>query len=415
MQTDLKVVIQLWKNARLIKEVTDVNALETILANRQRVYLGIDPTADSLHLGHLVPLFLAQKLHEYGCEVIVLLGDATARIGDPSFRTKKRTTLNPLQIKTNAGKLQGQIATFFPHFLRIRNSQWYQKLSFVNFLSQVGSLFTVNKILEKESLSHAFSRDALFYSDFSYILLQAYDFYYLWKYHHCNIQIGGSDQYPNIIFGIDLIRKLSSKPPTLCGITTNLLLNAQGKKFSKSSDDQIWLDLTKTTLHQHYQFFYNLDDATAGAWNQLFLLADPNDIPSLIVNNQDKKLQKQLFTFFVKWLFGEQKLFFANNCLKILCQPTFTKRDWLQLANFLPYHCFRIDSIPCHQLVSNIFHLSKTKAVELIQNSAIKINNYIITNPFEKIERNTLPQSKYLLLQKGKKQLHLVAFFPLTN
>ena len=399
-----------WQDSRLIKEITDLNILKTIIKKKKALYLGIDPTSDSLHIGHLVPIKMMQLLNQLGCQIIIVIGDSTARIGDPSFRSKKRTLLTKTIIANNTEKIRVQVKKLLPQAKILLNTLWYKQTKLIDFLTEIGNLFTVNKILEKESLSNTFSRDALFYSDFSYILLQAYDFHYLWKNYNCSLQIGGSDQYPNIVFGTDLIRKLSSAKQSVCGVTTNLLLNARGQKISKTSNHQIWLDFNKTSFHQNYQFFYNLDDATALAWFKQFNFAEIKTIPKILTSSK-KKYQHQLFINLFVWVFDKDKLNFVAKCLKILRKTTkFSKKDLTELELFFPNIQIDFQNFKLWELIKVTLNLTKNKAFELIKNKTIKVNDQLIDDPNFVIERNLLLYKRYLLIKKGKKEVYLVTF-----
>lgn len=406
---NLDVFLKRWKNNPLIKEITNIDNFKEIIRSKRKLYLGIDPTSDSLHVGHLVPLTVAKQLNNLDCPIIVLIGDSTSRIGDPSFRTKKRTFLTSQTIAFNSKKITAQIKTILPNALIVSNSEWHQKLTLIDFLSKIGSLFTINKILEKESLSASFSRQALFYSDFSYILLQAYDFYYLWKEHDCSLQIGGSDQYPNILFGIDLIEKLSSNEVTVCGLTTNLLLNSQGTKISKTSNDQIWLDLKKTPLHDIYQFFYNLNDSVAMAWNDLFANTQFSSV-KFDFDHKNKFYQKQLFFVVVQWIFGRNKRLQSENCLIILSKNSFSEKNLEELRDFLPFFKLPSRKYQLWEIVVSVLKLSKNTVIKLIQTDAIKINNQLVNDPYFIVDESVFLYKRWLMIKKGKKRLFLVSF-----
>ena len=426
--SEITSLIDSWKVNKLIKEVTDVELLVKVIQEKKKVYLGIDPTSDSLHIGHLVVLNLLKKISELGCQAIILIGDYTCRIGDPSFQVKQRLFLDQKTIASNSAKIIKQIKKILPNCIVVQNSTWYKKTNLFDFLIEVGKLFTVNKMLEKQSLSVAFQQNNLFYSSFSYILLQAYDFYYLWRHYGCFLQIGGSDQYPNIVFGINLIHKLffvncrnyskaDNKIWTLpnvqvCGLTTNLLLNSKGNKISKSSesDEQIWLDPQKTAYHDIYQFFYNLDDLIALEWIKMFgfiQIIDSNSKP----NNKERFYQKQLFFAVADWIFGSEKLSWIKECLEIIQKKDFSAENLNKIKSFLPFikqKQFKEETIL--NLLTSSLKLSKTKVLQMIESKMLKINDEVVFEPYLVVSEKILLNNNILIIKKGKKKIYLVSF-----
>lgn len=410
--SDLDLIIANWKERQLIKEITNLENFKLIIKKRKNIYLGIDPTSDSLHLGHLVTIQLLKELAALGCRPIVVIGETTAQIGDPSFRSRKRDTLTNQVVIENQKKIKKQLVKLLPEVMLLNNQMWYKNMSLQKFLQEVGENFTIHKMLEKKSLSSSLESQNLLYSQFTYLLLQAYDFYYLYKNYNCYLQIGGSDQFPNIVLGITLSRKKTASQLPICGVTTNLLTDKKGNKFSKTSQGGIWLDLNKNTSFQIYQFFYNLDDYTSQTWYKIFINQKP---PTTITKTKKAKemrfFQKALFEYFFSWWSGEKELLlFYQKKTMLENWKELKKENYLQLENFLPQILIKKGELKLiNLLIKSQLVLSKREARTLLTNKAIKINNQLFVNDldFQKW-LNVQIDCHYLLLAKGKKHYFLV-------
>ena len=263
----------------LINDCTDTEALTERLGNGPTVlYCGFDPTADSLHVGNLVPLIALRRFQNLGHIPIALAGGATGAIGDPSGKSAERNLLTPellagniATVKTQLTKLLDFESTESPAQL-LDNADWTRSVTLLDFLRDIGKHFTVNTMVAKESVrARMEDRDAgISYTEFSYMLLQAFDFYHLKNAHDCDLQIGGSDQWGNITAGIDLTRRKLSK--TVYGLTLPLITNADGTKFGKSEAGAVWLDPARTSVYKFYQFWIRTDDRDARALSQIFHL-----------------------------------------------------------------------------------------------------------------------------------------------
>lgn len=248
-----------------IYQATDQQTIADKVNNHKiTIYCGFDPTGDCLHIGHLIPLILLSKLKRKGHKVIAVVGGGTGHIGDPSGKTEARSVLSSEQLKYNCSVISNQIDQFLDktegEHLVINNLQWLKKLNLIEFLRKIGVNFSINKMLQAESVkSRVNSEQGLSFLEFSYMLLQAYDFYILNKKYKCTVQIGGQDQWGNIVAGIDLVRRLSGKE--VYGFTTPLLLSSTGEKYGKSVKGAVWLSPEKLTPYDFYQFWRNCDDA----------------------------------------------------------------------------------------------------------------------------------------------------------
>lgn len=250
------------KDRGFIYQSTDEDKLKSMINNeRITFYGGFDPTGDSLHVGHLLPVMAMRRLQKAGHTPIVLVGGATALVGDPSGKQEARPILTKDDVANNAAALKKQLGKFIDfeggNAIFVNNSEWFLKMNFLDFLRDVGSRFSVNKMLAAESVKQRLET-GLSYLEFSYMLLQGYDFVHLNREHDCKMQIGGQDQWGNMVAGVDLVRKLEQKESA--ALTFPLLTDNNGAKFGKTAAGAVWLDTTKTSIFDYYQFWRNCDD-----------------------------------------------------------------------------------------------------------------------------------------------------------
>ena len=251
------------EDRQFIYQSTDEDKLK-ILLNEKKVafYAGFDPTADSLHVGHLLPVMAMRRLQQAGHIPIVLVGGATALVGDPSGKQEARPILSKENVADNAAALKSQLGKFIDfndgNAIFVNNADWFLEMNFLDFMREVGCRFSVNKMLAAESVKQRMET-GLTYLEFSYMLLQAYDFYHLNKKYDCMFQIGGQDQWGNIVAGVDLVRKLAQQE--VAALTFPLLTDSTGAKFGKTAAGAVWLDTSRTSIFDYYQFWRNCDDA----------------------------------------------------------------------------------------------------------------------------------------------------------
>jgi tyrosyl-tRNA synthetase len=250
----------------LIHQSTDPKELGEQLSKPTVVYAGFDPTADSLHVGSLLPLMMLRRFQQAGHRPVALVGGATGMIGDPSGKTDERQLLSKESLATNVAGIREQLGHFLDFTgpnaaVLVNNLDWMQGFSFLDFLRDVGKNFPINVMLTKDSVKSRLERtdSGLSYTEFSYMLLQAYDFVFLAKHHECLLQIGGSDQWGNITAGIDLGRRMLGRP--LFGLTCPLLTTSDGKKMGKTERGAVWLAAQRTSPFEFYQYFINVADA----------------------------------------------------------------------------------------------------------------------------------------------------------
>ena len=256
-----KPVYDVFSERGFIEKVTDEGKVPEILEGKVTCYIGFDPTASSFHVGNLVPIMSLAHMQRHGHQPIALVGGGTGLVGDPSGKDEMRQILTYEEISRNAEAQKIQFARFLDFSedkaLLLNNADWLTKLNYIDFLRDIGVHFSVNRMLATESVKIRLET-GLSFIEFNYQLLQAYDFWYLFKYHHCLIQMGGSDQWGNIVAGIDLVRRLEGKQAY--GITFPLIMTADGKKMGKTEKGAVWLDPQRTSPYEYYQFWINTDD-----------------------------------------------------------------------------------------------------------------------------------------------------------
>ncbi len=265
-------------------QVTDAAALRGALGARSvTFYVGFDPTGVSLHIGHLLPVMAMRWLQQCGHRVIALVGGGTAMVGDPSGKTEARPVLGLAEIDANAEKLKAQLARFLEfsrpeRALLLNNAAWLRGLNYIEFLRDIGRHFSVNRMLAAESVRIRLEA-GLSFLEFNYMLLQAYDFYVLKRDHGCDLQLGGQDQWGNIVAGVDLVRRLLGAE--VYGATLPLLLKSDGQKFGKTASGAVWLDADRTAPYEYYQFWRNADDADVGRLLGLFTALPMDEVRRL--------------------------------------------------------------------------------------------------------------------------------------
>jgi tyrosyl-tRNA synthetase len=302
----------------LIAQSTDEVALGEALAKGPlTVYAGFDPTASSLHAGSLVPLLTLRRLQQAGHRPIVIAGGATGLIGDPSGRSTERALLTAEEVQSNVEHISGQLRRFLDfspgpaQALLVNNLEWTEQLSAIDFLRDIGKHFSVNAMLDKESVRSRLSGGGLTYTEFSYQLLQSSDFLELLRRYDCRLQIGGSDQWGNITAGLDLIRRVTGE--SAHGLTVPLVTNANGEKFGKSTGGgRVWLDPELTSPYAFYQFFLNTEDADVSTYLRLFTDLDRDEIEALEEATRERafarEAQRRLASVFTALLHGEDEV-----------------------------------------------------------------------------------------------------------
>jgi len=412
----------------LIHQTTD-EKLGTILTEKPRtVYIGFDPTADSLHIGHFLPLMNLRRFQKAGHTPIALLGGATGMIGDPSGKSEERNLISEDIIRKNIDAIRVQMERFLDFDSKtcgakmVNNYDWTGKFSFLEFLRDIGKHFPVNVMLAKDSVRQRLERtdSGLSYTEFSYMLLQSYDFVHLHRHYGCEMQFGGSDQWGNITAGIDLARRLDSVQ--LYGMTFPLLTKSDGQKMGKTEAGTLWLDANKTSPYTFYQYWVNLDDADVEKVLCFFTEIPQQEMLELCdAHRKDpgKRLaQKRLAEELTRLVHGESGLAIAERATEIFFGGEITRLDDSQLSSIfadvpscvlkrlqLDEGISLIDAITSAKLAP-----SKAEARRTIVQGGIYVNNKPVGDVDAKLTAADLASETILVLRSGKKRYALVRF-----
>jgi len=411
----------------LVADCTDAVELEKKTAAPITLYCGFDPTADSLHVGHLVPLLALRRFQNFGHHPIAVAGGATGSIGDPSGKSAERSLLTKEQINANVESVRPQLARLLDFEAKanpaklVDNADWTAGLSYLDFLRDIGKHFSVNQMVAKESVrARMEDREAgISYTEFSYMLLQAFDYYMLGRDHGCELQIGGSDQWGNITAGIDLMRKKLGKQGY--GLTMPLITKADGTKFGKTEGGSVWLDPKKTSVYKFYQFWINTADADVVRYLKFFTFLPPAEIAALEKAHADnpgaRVAHKALAKAATDLIHGEgataeavraSEILFGGE-LKGISESTFTDIVGEVPTKEMEKPKLAGEGIP---LVELLVHAglcpSKGQARKDIEGGGVNINNVRETSATRAVTANDLLFGKHVLLRKGKKNYAVV-------
>ncbi len=391
-------------------------------------YIGFDPTADSLHIGSLVPIILLVHLQKCGHKPIALVGGATGMVGDPSGKSEERNLLSEDVLNKNVAEVQAQLEKFLdfdkskPNAAEIANNyDWFKPISFLDFIRDTGKHITVNYMMAKDSVKKRLEGEAgMSFTEFTYQLVQGYDFYWLYQHKNCKLQMGGSDQWGNIVTGTELIRRK-------CGgeafaFTCPLIKKADGGKFGKTEQGNIWLDANKTTPYQFYQFWLNSNDSDAETWIKIFTFLDESTINGLIAEQQKdaskRVLQKTLAKEVTIFVHGEaeydkavettEKLFADQNApAESLSTEDLQGMEGVVKINFAKEKIEAGIDIVSFLAETNVFP-SKGEARKMVQGGGVSINRKKVEDIVLQVNSTLLLHNKYLLVQKGKKNYYLI-------
>ena len=378
-------------------------------------YVGIDPTADSLHIGHLAPLQLLYHLAQAGIRPIVVVGGATARIGDPSGKKSERPLLPLDLVQAHAKALTAQIQTLLPFELTIvDNLSWLGAFSFLDFLREVGKHITVSYLLAKETIQSRLE-SGISFTEFAYPLLQAYDFYYLFQHYECRLQVGGADQWGNITTGIELIRKLTGQEAY--GLTCPLLTRADGTKFGKSErGENIWLSPARTSPYQFYQFWLRQADADLPKLLGVFSWKPIEEIEALLQSHStapEKRLAQRALAYeMTARIHGESvarsvervsEIIFGGGTLEELAQVP--ESLFAQIIAEMPTYCVAQAQLSVVEaLVGSGAFRSKSEVRQLIQQGGLSINRQRVEAAETPLNAYTPLRVAYWLVQRGKRE-----------
>ncbi|WMY96835.1 MAG: tyrosine--tRNA ligase [Arsenophonus sp.] len=418
-----KNILQYLKTRSLITQLTDEKKLSNkLLQESISLYCGFDPTADSLHLGHLVPLLSLKHFQNMGHKPIILVGGATALIGDPSFKSYTRKSQILEIVFEWANKISQQILPFLDFNCGknsakiINNYDWISKIDLLNFLRDIGKYFSVNKMINKEAVKKRLERNnhGISFTEFFYSLLQSYDFAYLFHKYNIELQIGGSDQWGNIISGIDLIRRLYQK--NVFGLTVPLIVKSDGTKFGKTEDGVIWLDPKKTSPYKFYQFWINTKDTDVYRFLKIFTFMPITEIDILQKENQNnqKKLRAQylLAEKITKFVHGNKNLEAAKRITKNLFFndiDNLSIKDFLQLEqDGLPMIKLNIGENLQQALIKAQFVFSRGQSRKMIESHSVMVNGKKCFDPSYIFTEKDRLFGRYSLIKRGKKNYCLV-------
>jgi tyrosyl-tRNA synthetase len=404
----------------LVKDVTSLETLVKLLQKPTTIYCGFDATANSFHIGHLVPLIYLMRFQKYGHKIIPLLGVGTGLIGDPSGRKSERQLLTLENTLLNAKGLNLQFARFLnlndkSKTLLLNNYDWLSKIDLISFLRDYGKHFSVNYMLAKDSVATRLEA-GLSYTEFSYMIIQALDFYRLYKDHDCRIQVGGSDQWGNITSGTELIRRIEGDVDVV-GLTLPLITKADGTKFGKTGDGNLWLDEKLTSPYTLYQYFLNSSDQDVIHYLKVFTFLDQPTISQLetqtLAEPHLRIAQKRLAEELVELIHGKSKLDEAIQLTQLLFEGEIKKIDVNQLKLALSGVNKLETQMPINiidALVSLNAASSKREARELIEKGTYTVNGDKVLNAELMLEKNQALNKEFIVIRKGKKNYFLVVF-----
>ena len=393
-------------------------------------YIGFDPTSDSLHIGSLVPILLLVHLQKAGHKPFALVGGATGMVGDPSGKSEERNLLSEDVLQFNLNGVRNQLSKFLdfkpgkPNAAEmVNNYDWFKDFSFLNFIRDVGKHITVNYMMAKDSVKKRLEGETgMSFTEFTYQLVQGYDFYWLYQNRNCKLQMGGSDQWGNIVTGTELIRRKAGGEAF--AFTCPLITKADGGKFGKTEKGNIWLDPKKTSPYQFYQFWLNASDEDAKKWIKIFTLLPKDEINALLATQEaapheralQKKLEEELtccvhsradYEFAVK----ASDILFGNATTEVL--QSLNEEQLLQVLEGVPAVAIKKADLEAgYEIVSfladtQIFP-SKGEARKMWQAGGLGLNKSKITAEKTQLTTDDLLKDKYLLIQKGKKNYYLV-------
>lgn len=405
----------------LIYQTTDQEKLDRRLEQKPIVlYCGFDPTAESLHIGHLLPILILRRFQQYGHQPIALVGGGTGLIGDPSGKASERTLNTKEVVQGYSDRIRAQLSRFLDFekkgnpALLANNYDWLGELEFIPFLRNVGKHFPLNYMLAKESVNSRLEKGISF-TEFSYMILQAYDYLELHRRFGCELQVGGSDQWGNITAGTELIRKTGSKSDELFGLTIPLVTKSDGTKFGKTEGGAVWLDAEKTSPYLFYQFWLNTDDADVIKYLKYFTFLPKDQIEELAeaVKTAPEKRQagRALAEEMTKLVHGEQALLRAQNITAALFQgkvSTLSTSEIVEGFQDVPSSTIEGVDIPLVDVLIQVGAAkSKREAREFMQNGAVTVNDERVTDTSVLVNTLNAIDDKYLVVRRGKKKYFL--------
>ncbi len=427
-EISMKNLIQELKWRGLIQDIIP-GTEEQLIKESVSAYVGFDPTADSLHIGSLIPIIVLVHLQNFGHKPIALVGGATGMVGDPSGKSEERNLLNKETLDRNVAAVKQQLSKFLNFNSGVSNAaelvnnyDWFKEISFLDFIREVGKHISVNYMMAKDSVKKRLEgENGMSFTEFTYQLVQGYDFYWLYENKDCKLQFGGSDQWGNIVTGTELIRRKAGGEAF--AFTCPLLTKSDGSKFGKTEKGNIWLDPSKTSPYTFYQFWLNTADADAERFLKVFTFLSQKEINDLVEqhkgNEHQRILQKKLaeeLTCFVHsredydFAVKASSILFNNDTAEILKE--LNEKQLLQVMEGVPSVEITKNQLEELDLVSLLAETkilpSKGEAKKMLAGGGVFINKEKAMAPDKKIKADELLNGKYLLIQKGKKNYYLV-------
>jgi tyrosyl-tRNA synthetase len=411
----------------MIQDITP-GTEEQLLKEKTAGYIGFDPTADSLHIGSLVPILLLVHFQNAGHKPVALVGGATGMVGDPSGKSAERNLLSEDVLQKNIAGVKKQLEKFLrfdpsdPEAAElVNNYDWFREMAFLDFIRDVGKHISVNYMLSKDSVRKRIEGETgISFTEFTYQLIQGYDFYWLYQHKNCKIQMGGSDQWGNITTGTELIRRKTGGEAF--AFTCPLITKADGGKFGKSEQGNVWLDPGKTSPFQFYQFWLNAADTDAEKWIRIFTFLGKEEIEALIrAHGEDASkriLQKKLAGELTAFVHGREELEKAIETTEKLFTQQSAAAETLSVEDLeslegivnVDYPLVKIEAgmdVVGFLAETGIFP-SKGEARKMISGGGVSINRKKVENIAVIIDKSFLLQDKYIMVQKGKKNHYLV-------
>lgn len=404
---------------------------EQLMKEQTAAYVGIDPTADSLHIGHLVSIMMLKHFQACGHKPIALVGGATGMIGDPSMKSSERNLLDEETLRHNQNAIRNQLAKFLDFdsdapnaAILVNNYDWMKDYTFLHFIRDIGKHITVNYMMSKDSVKKRISgdeREGMSFTEFTYQLVQGFDFLYLYQHHGCRLQMGGSDQWGNITTGTELIRRKESGEAF--ALTCPLITKADGGKFGKTEQGNIWLDAKYTTPYKFYQFWLNVSDEDASRYIKIFTMLSKETIDAAIEGHNaephKRELQKLLAKEVTTMVHGEDEYLKAVDASGILFgQSTSEALKSIDEDTFLSvFEGVPQFSVSKADLGQNIVEMlaaktavfpSKGECRKMVQGGGVAINKEKVDSPDALITEGDLLNGKYILVQRGKKNYYIL-------
>lgn len=399
---------------------------EALATQKVTVYNGFDPTADSLHIGNLVALIQLARLQQFGHTPLALAGGGTGMIGDPSGKSSERNLLSPEQVEANVAGIKREMAMILDFEVKsnpariINNADWLHTLNLMAFLRDVGKHFTVNYMVAKDSVKSRIDRESgISYTEFSYMLLQAYDFLHLFDHEGCVMQTGGSDQWGNITAGVELIRRLRGEKAH--GLVYPLITKADGSKFGKTESGTIWLSPQRTSPYRFYQFWLNTDDADVINYLRYFTWLNKDEVANLeealLTRPHLREAQRHLAQSVTRMVHGETAVAKAEKASAVLFGGDLDGLDSGDIRDIFA-------DVPSSEMAKEVFagegmpvvdllaltgvEQSKGAARRAVQGGGVYLNNQRVSGPEQMVTMTDSIEGQFMVLRKGKKQYHLV-------